>query len=350
MRSRFVAAFLVFVSPSLASATERAKALLEYEREGRTAVECPDEATFRALVAAKLGYDPFTKEAARSLRVTFRRNGAGLSGNLNLTLDGAPQGKRTLHAGRSDCHELAASLALAAAVAIDPDSVASGTPAGEAEPSAAAGSPSGPPSASEPSQPDRAPVAAPSNTESAPRSATGGPEAKRRMFGVRLTAGGFIPFGLTPGLTAGARLGVGLDAGTWLVALEGSATLDGTKDSDAGSVSARSVDGALVPCLAPSLTRRVTLALCAVGRLGVMRADAEGVTRPAPKSDLVATVGPRVGVAVFPWRVLGAGLEAELPVSLTRVHLLIDEQGQRREVWASARIGMVPSLSIILRP
>jgi hypothetical protein len=347
---RDIAALLTFVTPAFAFATERPTVMLEYEREGRTAQECPDEATFRALVAAKLGYDPFAKEATKSLRVTFSRTGAGLSGNLTLTVDGTLQGKRTLRAGGSDCHELAASLALAAAVASDPDAVAHGAPEGDAKPSVAAGSLSDPASAAEPPQPPRAPVANPVNSETAPRSPSGGPDRTRQTIGARITAGGFIPFGLTPGLTGGARLGVGLDAGSWLLALEGGATLDSTKDSGVGRVSAHTVDAALVPCVEPALAPDLTLALCAVGRLGFMRSAAEGVTRSTPTSDLVATLGPRVGVEVFPWRVFGVGVEAELPISLARVHLLIDDQGRRREVWASARAGMIPSLVIIFRP
>jgi hypothetical protein len=38
-----------------------------------------------------------------------------------------------------------------------------------------------------------------------------------------------------------------------------------------------------------------------------------------------------------------------MPISLSRVHLLIDDHGQLREVWASSRVGMIAAASLIFR-
>jgi hypothetical protein len=337
------AAFLVVLAISwLARATEP-RATLEYVRQGRAAEECPDEATFRALVAAKLGYDPFGGGAPSSLRVVFRRAGADLSGNLTLGSGGGVRGERTIRAAAGECDELAASLALAAAVAVDPDSVAQRATPQAVEPAPAAPAPP-------PAPPESSPPAAQAKQEPVRRAEPAASEEMHATIGPRWSAGMFVPWGLTPGVTAGVRAGVGLDGDAWLVGLEGSATLESTKASDAGTVTARSFDAALVAGFRATLTKNVALALCVAGRLGVLRSDAEDVSRASPQSDLIASVGPRAGVELFPWRAVGFGAELEAPIALSRVHLLIDDHGQPREVWASSRVGMMAAVTVIFRP
>lgn len=309
---------------------EPPKATLDYARQERATTECPDESTFRALVAAKLGYDPFGAGAGAALRVVFRRSGSDLSGILTLESGGAPRGERTLRSAGAGCDELAASLALAAAVALDPNAVAN---------------------RDQDAAPVPVPVPTPSPTPASPPapSPPRPPEPSRRPLRLRVFAGAFVPLGLTPSVTAGARLAAGLDGESWLLGLEGGATLESSKGSTTGKVTAQRIEGALVPCLRPELSRTVALALCAIGRLGVVRSSAEQVTRASPKTDLVSSVGPRAGVELFPWPSVGFSAEIEAPVSLTRVHLLIDDQGVRREVWASSRVGMMAALGMIFR-
>lgn len=336
---RAAAAATLLATPALALAGEPPRATLDYARQGRTATECPDEATFRALVAAKLGYDPFGPGASSSLRVVFRRSGSELDGTLTLTSGGTARGERTLRSAGEGCDELAASLALAAAVAVDPDAVANhpgeGTPPPAPEP--AATTPTPPP----PSNADRRTAPAVLAAEpSAPPPGT---------LGARLGATLFAAAGLTPSFGIGARLGAGLDGGSWQLGLEGGITLGGTQTTDAGSVTANLFDAALVPCLVPGLTDRLGLALCAVGRVGVLSSDAKDVTRASPEQDLVFYVGPRARLEYFPSRWLGLGFELEAPIALTRVHLMIDDQGERREVWASSRVGAAAGASMIFR-
>ena len=50
-------------------ATERPRVVLRYERGGTAVKACPDETTFRGLVAARLGYEPFVNESALTLLV-----------------------------------------------------------------------------------------------------------------------------------------------------------------------------------------------------------------------------------------------------------------------------------------
>jgi hypothetical protein len=316
-------------------------ATLDYVRQGRTASECPDEATFRALVGAKLGYDPFAAGAPSSLRVVLRRSGAELSGTFTLGSGGTPRGERTLHASGESCDELAASLALAAAVAIDPDAAVrepttAAAPVAEERPETA---PPPPPPA--PPQHSESPAGAPAPARS---------ESAKTTLGPRFSGGVFIPWGLTPGVAPGARLGGGLDADSWLLVLEVSATLESSKSSNVGTVTAQRFDAALVPCFRPTLSAAAALALCAAGRLGMLSSSAEQVTRAAPQTDLVASLGPRAGLELLLSPSFGFGVEAELPVAFSRVHLVIDDHGVQHEVWASSPVGMVAAATVIFRP
>jgi len=332
---------LAMGAPALVHATPGPTATLDYVRQGRTASECPDESTFRALVGAKLGYDPFAAGAPSSLRVVLRRSGADLSGTLTLSSDGAARGERTLHAAGESCDELAASLALAAAVAIDPDAAARGpTPAAPIAPEQPAAAP--PPPPPPPVPPPRSEPAA-----RAPAPAT--PEGASHPLGARFSGGVFIPWGLTPGVAPGARIGGGLDADSWLVVLEVSATLESSKSANVGTVTAQLFDAALVPCLRPTLSAGVALALCAAGRVGMLSSSAEQVTRATPQTDLVGSLGPRAGVELLLSRSFGFGLETEVPVAFSRVHLVVDDHGQQHEVWASSRVGMMAAATVIFR-
>ncbi|HWP10138.1 MAG TPA: hypothetical protein VNN72_30555, partial [Polyangiaceae bacterium] len=337
---RVAVACLVMAAPGLTHATERPTATLDYVRQGRTASECPDEATFRALVGAKLGYDPFAAGAASSLRVVLRRSGSDLSGTLTLSSGGTARGERTLHASGDGCDELAASLALAAAVAIDPDAAARG-PAPAPAPVV-----SEPPAATPPPPPPPPPPAPREPTAST----TPAPENARSALGPRFVGGVFIPWGLTPGVAPGARIGGGIDADSWLVMVEASSTLESSKSAPLGTVSAQLFDAALVPCFRPTLSAGVALALCAAGRIGMLRSNAEQVERAAPQTDLVGSLGPRAGLELLVSPSVGFGVEAEMPIAFSRVHLVIDDHGQQREVWASSRVGMVAAATVIFRP
>lgn len=342
--SRVAVVWLSMGTPAVAHATPGPTATLEYVRQARTASECPDESTFRALVGAKLGYDPFAAGAPSSLRVVLRRSGADLSGTLTLASGGAARGERTLHAAGESCDELAASLALAAAVAIDPDAAARGsTPATPIAAEQAAATPPPPP-------PLPPPVPPPRSEPSARVPAPATPEGAKHALGARFSGGVFLPWGLTPGVAPGARIGGGLDGDSWLVVLEASATLESSKSSNVGTVTAQLFDAALVPCLRPTLSAGVALALCAAGRIGMLSSNAEQVTRATPQTDLVGSLGPRAGVELSLSRTFGFGIEAEIPVAFSRVHLVVDDDGQQHEVWASSRVGMVAAATVIFRP
>jgi hypothetical protein len=144
---------------------------------------------------------------------------------------------------------------------------------------------------------------------------------------------------------------MGIDFGAASIGAEVQFLFPSTRDNPAGEgeVSAWVLAGSLVPCVAPFGGKAWGLELCAVGSFGVLRSTAEDVTRADTAVDLYATLGPRVGMFVLFSRVVGLGLSAEAPVALSRVHLHIEEGGQRHEVWAMSPVGFIGAVSLVMR-
>jgi hypothetical protein len=310
------------------TAAERASVTLTYLRKDAAATSCPDEATFRGLVAARLGYDPFATGGSLALTVEFRPRGSEMIGRLSLSGEqNESRGERTLRSDDNECFELATSVALATAFAVDPEAVRA------------------------PRQPSVAPPVPPPMP---PLKAAVAPETPvvrggRSELGLRLDAGGTIPVGIVPGVHGGLRVGVALDAGIWSIGVESAAVFPGSETSPFGTVSAYVLHGSLVPCVHHQLVQRFVLDSCIVGSLGAMFSDASQVTRSRPVTDLFAAVGPRAGFTAMPWASVGFAAAIDVLVSLSRVHLAIDDMGQSHQVWASSTVGVVGGFSMVLR-
>jgi hypothetical protein len=315
--------------------TERARVVLRYERGGTAVKACPNEATFRGLVAARLGYEPFVDESALALLVELRQQGGVVEGRLELRARGAPRGERAMSSALEDCYELAASLALAAAVAVDPEGVRAQTTA--PEPKTAA-----PPSERPSPLPAEQPLPAASPSITSPRG--------KPALGVLLDAGALFSLGLQPGLAPGVRLGGGLGGlgGGWSVGLELAAFLPSAREREYGTVSSHAVYGSLLPCLHPG-SARFTVDVCAALSVGVLFSDAEGVMRSQPVTDRYTTVGARVGFTFMVSDSVGVALDAEAPVALPRVHLLVDDAGVSREAWATSRVGFIGGARVVFK-
>src|SRR5688500_9642052 len=91
-----------------------------------TTVEgCPTAPRVHDLVVARLGFDPFEASSAPAapaksgLRIAIARD-EGHEGELVALVSREPGGTRVLHERGGDCAELAASVALAASILVDP--------------------------------------------------------------------------------------------------------------------------------------------------------------------------------------------------------------------------------------
>ena len=137
-----------FSSPARAAPNEQAT--LAYT----TVSGCPNEASFRRKVAARLGYDPFVEKAARAVEIKFAVSGKRVSATTRLRMPTKPDSVRSLEEAPDHCEELSDAVAAGVAVAIDP--VRASAPRGEvpapvAEPPARAAEPAwGTPSLKEP--------------------------------------------------------------------------------------------------------------------------------------------------------------------------------------------------------
>jgi hypothetical protein len=147
----------------------------------------------------------------------------------------------------------------------------------------------------------------------------------------------------------GVRVAAALDPGPWTIGLEGGFLFPGAQSSTAGTVTAYAVYGSIVPCLRPSMTPALSLDLCAVGRVGVLRSDASGVDVSQPATDILATAGPRAGFTLLPLTSFGFAASAEVPFSLSRNHLVIDDRGRDQTVWTESRAGLAIDLSLVWR-
>lgn len=112
-----------------ANATPRAD--FRYLRD-EGALSCPSEATLRAAVAARLGYDPFEKGAPRIVRATIETEGEGYTARVELQggRDGQMVREFSTH---GSCNDLVAAIALSISLAIDAEHSATEPPSSSAE-------------------------------------------------------------------------------------------------------------------------------------------------------------------------------------------------------------------------
>jgi hypothetical protein len=339
-RTAACAAAAVALGASL-SAAEHASVTLDYSR-AEAATTCPDEATFRGLVAARLGYDPFVAAGTRALTVSFERRGNEVVGRLTLSGETAQERReRSLRGGPDECFELATSMALIVAVAVDPGALQARPESPEATaPAPAATAPEAPP-------PTRVQAVAVPPFPPAPAADHAAPS----RTSVRLELAALLPIGIVPEPRGGARAGAAYDGGRWSLGIEGSFLFPSSRDDTEGTgeVSAFAASGSLVPCVSPLDTESWWLDLCTVASVGVLRSTAMGVTRAAPASDLFATAGPRAAFSFLFSRRVGLGFSAEAPIALSRVHLHLEDRGQNREVWAQAPLGFIAAVSLLAR-
>ena len=335
-----VLALALGVAPR-ALAGEKVRAELRYTR---TDDACPDEPTMRALVASRLGYDPFIDGADLALSIDLGRQGRERVGRIALASKNVARGgERVLRSSDGDCNELASSVALAVALAIDPSAARAQPAPPELTPPPAPAPPPAPPTAVNPPSP--APRVAAPPAPPVPRP----PRSPERRLGWRGDAGVVVGAGIVPGTSFGPRLGVALHGVSWSIAAEGAAIFAGTASSPRGDATTSAAFGSLVPCFDVELDARFELDLCLIGSLGALFSEARSVSRSFPTTSLLAAVGPRASLTIFPWRSLGLRLGGDLTVSLSRVHLTIDDAGTERELWASPPLSFLSAVAGVVR-
>jgi hypothetical protein len=282
---------------------------LTYHR-GETALDCGDDETFRNSVRARLGFDPFRRDAVTRMDARIERRGQTLSASLNVRTPDEEPLERLFTSEGKDCSELFSALSLAVTLAIDP--LAVGRAPVEAPVAPAAAIPVAPPSPLPPST----------------------PVIPRFQLGV------LGALGAQPAFTGGAQVGGGIGWGRYSLMVEARADLPSSITVAGGRARGSLLVGNVVPCLHIDVWSG-----CALVQAGVLRAegndfvDAQRVTLPQMSLGVRAAVAwPAKG----PWAVHG---HADFTAPLFRATLTVGGE----PVWSTFPLNLAFGAGILLR-
>lgn len=312
---------LVTLFPVATWSADRKTVRLEYQLAAKGA-QCATETELRALVAARLGYDPFLTDAPLTAKVSVSDRGSRLLGAVEL-FDQAGQtiGSREVDAASSACGALSETLALALAIAIDPQLLARTPPALPSNES----KPEGPPLPSPPVI-ERPPLAAPS-----PLAPTGSTTSWSASLGP------LVAVGLLPQVALGFSLEGRMRTGNLSLALEGTLFPASLLEAAGGVVDSSLLRAGIRGCGHLGL-----VGLCARATGGVLRASGEGFERDRRGTLPTATLGPALFIEGRPFsRVLArAGVGAD--VALIRNSIFVGAT----EVWHAPPVAVEAGVAV----
>lgn len=253
---------------------------------------CPTRESFEDIVAARLGYAPFSATAPMRVVARIERIQENLHANVEIhDASDAIVGSRDFDGAASECADLAQAMAVAISVSIDPLSL--GGPAQVVAPH---------------SETTTGPVQTPALEEPPLR------------YGATLDLIAAVQ--ATPSFALGPRIGFVLRRSAFSLGLEAKLALQ-TSAWDTGigaNVHARLVSGSLVPCLNVSVAQ-----VCGVASAGAFSADGTGLTTATNVVHAWAAVGARVGIEIPVTRLLSFRLNTDLAAVLLRTELAIDD-------------------------
>lgn len=290
---------------------------LVYQRAAG-AESCPDEASLRAAVVQRVGFDPFDEAATRVISCRVERVGKVLRARVDAGVSADQQSSaRELVSKQTDCRELADAIQLALSIAINPLIVAvheeSATPA-ETRP--AENQPSEEIPSVKPLEPAPlpAPTVLPAATLAAPP-----PARPQSAFALRLGADAALAVGLNPGLAYAATMHAGLRR-AWLSAnLEGRVITPTARDVGRGSVRVWQWAVLFAPC-----AHRGGVSGCLLSSVGMTYGHGEGFAINEKSSSPSAFAGAR---AAWEYPNLGRKLRLraslDLMAALTQVHFTL---------------------------
>lgn len=293
---------------------------------------CPDEPSFRRLVVARLGRDPFVESGADEVTIALELRGSEALGRLVVARAGKRASERQLSEHASQCPALVEALATGTALAIDPVR-AQATSA--APPSA---TPPGPPSPPPP-EPAPPPTAPPPAARPAAPVRVSRPLGPEPGPAVLVRVAGALALGAAPGPTMGVEAAVGLERGPFAAFLEARVE---TQPADAMATNATALratifGGGLAPCL-----RLGAFLGCVVARVGVLQGLAPEVVSPNLGSSVHASVGPRLGLWSPSVGPLAFTASVELGATMVRTTLLVDGQPAwtAPALWGGVALGI----------
>jgi hypothetical protein len=265
------------------------------------AESCPGSSLLRERVSARLGYDPFADDAKKEVAITFSRTG-GFRAVIALFEGGKLVGSRELVTRGRDCGQLARSVELALALAIDPLLFAAAPV--EAEPGVTVN--------------ERAGTKVGAST-SAIASESVSTKLDLPALRVRLGAGVLAALGGAPGVNAGFTLQLGLRGLRWSLGFEGRADLPSSQAAYGGTVSTALYTVSVIPCFHVNI-----FGLCAILALGGQVSRSEGFPIEREASTFYGAGGLRASLAFLLKRKLELQVNVDTLAAFTRATLFAD--------------------------
>ena len=276
--------FAVALSASLTAFAAPRHVQLVWTR-GPGADRCPDDQQVRQAVAARLGYPPFEDNAETIVTARLEQREPALVGTIEvMRTDGTFLGRRELSSVAGDCAELAASMQLAIAIAIDPQYLRR---------TAAPVSPVAP------LVPEPPPAPAPSQLH------------------LTLSAGAIASAGLAPQLAPGITLRLAVEWPRFSVGLEARADFASASGLAGGSVKTSVLLGSASPCV-----RVWRIDACGQVSAGALQVTSNFTGAELRQSTPLVLAGAR---AQLPWQIsdyLSIRLFLGAQAVLTRTSLL----------------------------
>jgi hypothetical protein len=328
--------------PARGQAEELETSVLSYSVPAGSS--CPDEASFRNLVAARLGYDPFVNGGKHATSVEFSLHGRQMRGRAVVTRFGSTvPGIRELNVNPDECMSLAAALATAVGIALDPARERQVASAPKPTPAPTPVAPLAPTPVPSAPAPPIAPVAPVAISAARPAFLPAAPPSAPVDTALFLRAGGSVSFGTAPSTAYGAELGIGGRANWFSLEAIGRAEVTaGARRSAAGEprLEVTIISGGLLPCI----QHRSGLIGCVEARFGALQGRSPDVTNPELGNSLFGVIGLRGGYRLKLSRLIALQATLEGGQQLVRTSLKID----KRAVWTSPGLEGGGSLSLMV--
>ena len=336
----FVGALALFVAGAGRVHAQDARVHLAYERAAEASA-CPDDATLRDAVAARLGYVPFEATAVRTVRVQLARRGSRVSARIEVLEEGRVTGSRELAArARPEACPIFEALVMAVSLAIDPMTLSHPEVPPEPLPTVCPAPEPCPVCEVCPAPAiDRAPrdTTAPAIDAAPSLAASASPSASLRLSGALLFA-----LGPLPQPTGALRIAAGARVLDVSADLELRADLPSSGSDDAGhTASATWLSATLALC-----GHLDVLALCGLLSSGALVGWGGGVTQPRTDVTGFSSAGARVGIEVPIDDVFALAAAAEGSFVVTPTTLTVDGRDVHvtPPVVASVSLGMLFSI------
>jgi len=310
------------VSSLLASASAAHATRLTVALQYASSAGCPDAAEFKALVIARLGYDPFLEGAPEQVLVSIQQRGSAIDGRIEWRdSTGRWTGDQSFPSVSTDCPRLVRAMGFALAVQIQllakADTAAAAkveTPPAAAEARSVAPPPSAPPPASESPTVVATPDVPPSSSHAPPVLAVG--------------AGPSIGLGLSSGPVLLGRLFGALAWQRFSIELAAMASLPATTRRAGGDgFSQQHLLGGAAACA--GVTR---WSGCLLANAGAVRMVGQ-IDQPTSATVAIVEVGVRAGFVQSLGRYVSLAAHADGLVNLTRWAATLDQI----PVWTAPR-------------